>query len=182
MNTSFNINKKAALIICAGILTKIIPHLPNFSPEIVFALYLGMKSSKGLAWMYILFMAIVSDILFGWQNPAYPSFGSWTIFTYSALLAIGWAGAYIKKKAFGAAFMWLSCAANIAYWLWTNFGTWLVGNMYPHTITGFVACYTLALPFLANSLAASFAWCAIIVACEYYIPKNKLKHEAYITR
>ncbi len=182
MNTSFNINKKATLIICAGILTKIIPHFPNFSPEIVFALYLGIRSSKGLAWMYILLMAIVSDILFGWQNPAYSSFGNWTIFTYSALLAIGWIGTTIKKKVFGVAFMWVSCAATITYWLWTNFGVWLIAGIYPQTLTGFVACYTLALPFLANSLAASFAWCAIIVACKYYIPKNKLKHEAYTTR
>lgn len=69
--------------------------------------------------------------------------------------------------------MMTACLATVAYWIWTNFGTWLIEGLYPHTLTGFVSCYTLALPFLANSLAASIAWCATIVLCEHYFPKNK---------
>lgn len=160
------------LIIGFGILTRLIPHLPNFSPEIVFAVYLGMRSPKVLMYFNILLMAVVSDALIGWQRPHFPSFGSWTFFTYSALLIIGWSGARIRTKSLKRTFVITTCLATLGYWLWTNLGVWLVADFYPHTPAGFVACYTLALPFLANSLTASMSWYVIIMLCEYYFPKS----------
>ena len=159
-------------IICFGIFTRLIPHFPNFSSEIVFALYLGMKSPKQLICLTIFLMAMISDLLIGWQHPEFSSFGDWTLFTYSALLVIGGTGLFIRKKGFGVVFMRTSCAITVAYWIWTNFGTWLMAGLYPHTSTGFFMCYTLALPFLANSLAASIAWCVIIMLCENYFSKK----------
>jgi hypothetical protein len=35
----------------------------------------------------------------------------------------------------------------------TNFGVWMSGSLYPLTVDGLVACYTMALPFLWKSLA-----------------------------
>ena len=160
------------LIICMGILTRLAPHFPDFSPEIVFALYLGMRSPKQLICLYIFLIAMISDLLIGWQNAEFSSFGNWTLFTYSALLVIGGAGLLIRKKGFGLAFLGTSCATTVAFWIWTNFGTWLMTNLYPHTATGLAHCYVLALPFLAKSLAASFAWCAIIALCEHCFPKS----------
>ena len=150
------------LIICFGILTRLIPHLPNFSPEIVFALYLGMKYSKALALLMILLIAAISDLLLGW------GFGSWALFTYSALLTIGWIG-MCSKNHYGKKFIINAGGVTVAYWLWTNFGVWLIENIYPHTLTGFIACYSMALPFLTNSLMASIAWSIIIILCENYL-------------
>lgn len=160
-------------IISFGILTRLIPHLPNFSPEIVFALYLGVKSPKSFICLYIFLMSVISDLLIGWQYPEFSSFGNWTLFTYSALLTIGGIGLFVSKRGFGFVFMGASGTVTAAYWLWTNFGTWLMAGLYPHTTTGLITCYTLALPFLANSIAASFTWCAIIMFCENYLKPMK---------
>lgn len=159
-------------IISFGILTRLIPHWPNFSPEIVFALYLGMKNTALRTSAYILSMAVISDLFLGF------GIGSWAIFTYSALLVISGVGVYIKEKGFGVGFMVSAASVTFAYWMWTNFGTWLLSPLYPHTPAGFVACYTLALPFLGNALAASFAWCAIITLCETYLPKKSMYETA----
>ncbi|MES2205137.1 MAG: DUF6580 family putative transport protein [Pseudomonadota bacterium] len=153
-------------IISFGILTRLIPHLPNFSPEIIFALYLGMKNTPLRASAFIILMAVISDLLLGF------GIGSWALLTYSALLITGGVGFWIRKKGFSATFMGTSCAVTLGYWIWTNFGTWFITALYPHNAAGLVKCYTLALPFLANSLAASFAWCAIIVVCENYFSKK----------
>lgn len=159
-------------IICFGILTRLISHLPNFSPEIVFALYLGMKNTTISASIYIILMAVISDFLLGF------GFGSWAIFTYSALLAIGGVGVYIKNKEFGQIFIASTVGVTLAYWIWTNLGSWLFTNMYAHTLDGFMTCYTLALPFLSNALVASFAWCAIIAVCETCVSKKSVYETA----
>tara|TARA_Y100000022_G_scaffold180551_1_gene172586 strand:+ start:88 stop:267 length:180 start_codon:yes stop_codon:yes gene_type:complete len=36
----------------------------------------------------------------------------------------------------------------------SNFGVWLLG--YPNTLAGFISCYTLALPFLINTVLGDF--------------------------
>lgn len=156
----------SVIIVIIGIFTRLIPHFPNFSPEIVFALYLGMKHSKRVALFAIVLMAIISDILLGF------GIGYWAIFTYSALLVIGWIGTYIKSHQYGLVFIIQSAMVTVGYWVWTNFGTWLMTNMYAQTLAGLMKCYVLALPFLTNSLGASFAWCAIIVFCENYLVKK----------
>lgn len=159
------------LIITCGILSRLIPHLPNFSPEIVFALYLGTKHSKTSAYMNILLMAVISDLLLSWGH-AWPAFGDWTIFTYSALLIIGWIGEHEKLQKYDKKFIITAFAVTLAYWIWTNLGVWLMSNSYSHSLPGLIQCYEMALPFLSTSLAAGGIWCAIILVCEHYVATN----------
>lgn len=162
------------LIISCGIFSRLIPHLPNFSPEIVFALYLGMKNDRPLIGFATIFlMAIASDILLSISHP-WPAFGNWTLFTYSGLLIIGWVGAMQKSSCYGMKFMLSALGATLGYWIWTNLGAWLMSTMYPHTLPGFITCYTLALPFLSTAIAASIAWCAIIMVCERVVFNRSL--------
>lgn len=62
------------------------------------------------------------------------------------------------------------------FWIWTNFGVWLVSGMYPHSLTGLVTCYFLALPFLKNSIIAAIVWGSAFVALgKYsYLPYRQL--------
>lgn len=159
------------LIMACGIFSRLIPHLPNFSPEIVFALYLGTKNSKIMTLLTILVMATLSDVLLSWQH-AWAAFGKWTFFTYSALLIIGMVGRVIKKYGYGNPFFMMGGVSTLFYWLWTNFGTWLISDLYPHTLSGFLECYIFGLPFLGMSVTASILWCAIIVVSERYLTQS----------
>jgi hypothetical protein len=164
------------LVISCGIFSRLIPHLPNFSPEIVFALYLGMKNDRPLIGsITILLMAIMSDILLSIHHPTWPAFGQWTLFTYSALLVIGWIGNAQRSSGYAMTFSISAFGATLGYWIWTNLGVWLMGNMYPHTGSGLMACYTLALPFLSTAIAASIAWCSIIMVGEKYTHNRQLR-------
>jgi hypothetical protein len=44
----------------------------------------------------------------------------------------------------------------------TNFGVWALGELYPRTAPGLVACYTAALPFFRNMLLADAFYCAVL--------------------
>lgn len=52
---------------------------------------------------------------------------------------------------------------SIFFFLFTNFGVWLVGGLYPHTVEGLKQCYTLAIPFYRNTLAGDFVYLTLLV-------------------
>lgn len=75
------------------------------------------------------------------------------IFTWSAWAAIGLIGLIIRKStgsaaAFTAAATGMSMISTFFFFLWTNFGVWLLDNMYPMTFAGLLQSYTMGLPFL----------------------------------
>lgn len=166
------------LIIFLDILNRVFPHIPNFSPSTVFALYLGMKCSKKIAYLAILTMTMLSDFIlhleFHW-----PMIGNWTFFTYSALIMISSTGYLFKQSGYGHSFF-LNCVnSSLFYWLWTNAGTWLISPLYPHSFSGFISCYIMALPFLTWALIGSLFWSSMISIMEYYFEIIKYKEPLY---
>jgi hypothetical protein len=57
----------------------------------------------------------------------------------------------------------LGCAAgaSLAFFLITNFATWWVSGIYPHTAAGLLNCYLLALPFFRFTLAGDAAFAVV---------------------
>lgn len=77
----------------------------------------------------------------------------------------------------------LGIISSIFFFLYTNFGWWLMTNMYPHTLEGLVRCYVMGLPFLKNNLIGNlifvpvFSGAAIVVI---YLKNNyKLKLNSF---
>jgi hypothetical protein len=64
--------------------------------------------------------------------------------------------------------------SSVFFWLWTNFGIWLVGDgsPYPHTVEGLVTCYYAAVPFLGYSLAGDLAWGLVLFASFQLVRKT----------
>lgn len=109
--------------------------------------YLGLKASIAVP----LAIMIISDLLLGNTNIF--------IFTWSAYLFIGVLG-YLShlsgqkgrskiKLATG-----LGVVASLWFYLWTNFGVWLLDSwgMYPKTAVGLIQAYWYGLPFLKLNL------------------------------
>ena len=46
--------------------------------------------------------------------------------------------------------------ASLAFFVLSNFGTWLFRDMYPHTFAGLLSCYYSAIPFYKAELFGSF--------------------------
>lgn len=107
----------------------------------------------------------------------FPFYGSWLLFTLSAYLLSLWLSHFMVfstnlnglSKNLGLFF-----ASVISYWLWTNFGVWLMANLYPKTFEGFLACYIAAIPFLKTSLFSSLFWGSIVISslCLFRLGQN----------
>ena len=130
--------------------SRFIPHPPNFTSLLALSFYIPLVFGT----RYILFVIIslfVTDIIIG--------FHSTMLFTLGSVFIIGIISKFFKKSIFSR----LSGAliGAIIFFIISNFGVWSQGY-YGFTISGFIICYTLALPFFGYSLVSTFIFSAVI--------------------
>ncbi len=137
------------LIVILAVLTRLLPHPPNFAPIDGLALFSGSKFSKKIAVVIPLAAMVLSDIFLGFHNTIF--------FVYISFVVIAIMGSFIKQT------KWYSLAAasflsSVIFFLVTNFGVWYVGGLYPKTFSGLIEAYVMGLPFFGNTLLSDFIY------------------------
>ena len=155
----------AAIFIVITILTRLIPHVPNFSPLVGVALFSGVYLNKKYGYILPLSIYILSDFFVGLHNTVF--------FTWSSIILIYFLGTYLSKRKNFANTIIFTLTSSILFFIVTNFGVWLMG-WYPRTLEGLVHCYTLALPFFRTSLLANFIYVGILFGVYEYFSKRVL--------
>lgn len=146
---------------------KCIPHLPDFSPQIVLFIYLGACFSRVSGFLNILLISVITDWIYS-AVTGFPALGSWVFFTYSAYFMIGFIAHWLKIRPASKLFILQSVFASFGFWLWSNLEPWWFTNMYAHTLQGFIHCYFLALPFLGFTVAGALMWSVVILLLSKY--------------
>jgi len=156
-----------------GALSRLLPHLPNFTPIGAIALFGGcFIKRKELAYSLPLVILLLSDILIG--------FHSILVFVYFSFLLTVFIGGLIKEvrilNILGGALL-----SSILFYVITNFGVWVVSGMYEMSIKGLIECYVMALPFFRYEILGNIFYSGILFGIftllEYYIPSLRLKEE-----
>ncbi len=133
------IQKIVLLIIIFGVICRLIPHPPNFSPVTAIALFGGLNfSDKRLAFSIPLIILFLSDLILG--------ISIINLFVYTGFLTIVFLGTKIKSIKFENIIL-----SSFIFFLISNFGVWIIG--YPKNIEGLILCYTMAIPFFGYSIA-----------------------------
>jgi|TARA_B110000495_G_C23030437_1_gene613517 hypothetical protein len=131
-------NKVLVSLIVLAVLTRLIPHPPNIAPITGIALFGGSRfNNKWIGFGLPLLCMFISDLFLG--------FSSITMFVYLSFMMISYIGINSKTITNGTIL-----GSSLLFFLLTNLGVFLLG--YPHTIQGLITCYTLALPFLVNTI------------------------------
>ena len=139
---------------------------------ILSAFYFGKKESF---WTVFAIM-MLSDLILG--NSRIFLF-TWSGFLIPALLA----GKFVKQK--GDKFVKIlsltgtGLSSNIFFYLWTNFGVWLMSSMYSKDVLGLMTSYINGLPFLKYQITSTLVFVPMgFIAVEYvsiFIKNWKLK-------
>lgn len=150
-----NYNVLAGLgIICFGVIARFFLlkyiGIPNF--EIITALTLVGAVFLDRAWGVVVPLSIIAI------TDVYIGNGPVMVFTWSAFAVIGVFGWFFSRidiktqssKIIGLTGMGI--VSSVFFFLYTNFGWWLVSEMYPHTWDGLIRCYAMGLPFFKNNL------------------------------
>ena len=156
------INKYIFLVsvISFAILSRFLPHPPNFTPVAAIALL----SSKGFnnRWIGLLIPMIIlfiSDLVLGLHG-SIP-------FVYGAFILISLFGSFVKKINIGVVL-----SSSVIFFLVSNFGVWIL--YYPSTFTDLVTCYTLAIPFFLNTILGDLFFSALMIYSFYYMQKRQI--------
>lgn len=134
--------------------------LSNFNPVGAIALFGGAYfADKWKAYVLPLFTLFVSDIFL---NHFYS--GKWEIFDNSSILVyvffliMVFVGTFIKKANVWNVFA-VSVVGVVLHWLITDLP---FGNLYPHTLGGYMDSLAAAIPFEKNMLLGDMVFCAIL--------------------
>jgi len=142
----------AVFIVIFGVIFRILLNekvgIPNFEAVTAISLVSGSFLGGIFAPVIPLLIMFLSDIYFG-NTSIY-------LFTWSAFILIGIFGLILKRnsKFYSLKITGLGILSVLFFYLWTNFGWWLVSGMYPMNFQGLIRCYIAALPFLRNQIGS----------------------------
>ena len=170
MNTP---SKWPALSLTAiGAVLRVLPHPPNLAPVGAMSLFAGANLAGWQAYLVpLLLMAITDPIIAAMKG--FDPFSRGTVFIYGSFMISVWIGKHLRGsysagRIGGAAFL---CA--LQFYLITNFSTWMLGTMYPHTLAGLGACYVAAIPFFTPTLSSDLLYTIGFFAAPHLIEAAK---------
>lgn len=159
----------ALLII--GVLGRVIPHPPNFTPIggiIIFSvLKIENKIFKYLFPLFVFWISdlIVNNVLIPNQFPQYYQgfslFGSGYI--YLALITIVASLERYTSRNSRSPILGGSLISATLFFLITNFGVWVGSSIYPSTFLGLILCLGAGVPFFGNHLLSTLMYSFILV-------------------
>jgi len=150
--------------IAVGLIGRVLPHLPNFTPInalVLFgALYLENRKSS---FLIVLFTLVLGDFILG--------FHSTVPYVYGSIALIALMGHAFRDKVSLQRFPLITCASSLLFFVVTNFGVWMTSSLYLKTIQGLSQCYLAALPFLANQMIGDLAYSALLAGYICFVEK-----------
>lgn len=133
-------------IVLLAILSRFLPHPPNFAPITAVALFGSVWfTNKYIGLLLPLAIMLFSDLFLGFHNTLF--------FVYGSFMLISALGLLLKKNySFGKSLAF-GLTGSVLFFLITNFGVWLTsGGFYPNTMEGLMECYIAAIPFFQNTI------------------------------
>ena len=150
----------AFLFLIIGVLMRIIPFAPNFTPLLSIALLSALYTkNKYFAILPILIM-LISDFFIGNHITA--------IWVYVSLLSIFILGYFMNKISY-VSILSYSILSSILFFIISNFGVWITGG-YSYDFNGLITCYIAAVPFYKNTLISTLFYSTSFHFLVYSIP------------
>ncbi|MCC2678040.1 MAG: hypothetical protein K0R29_616 [Pseudobdellovibrio sp.] len=124
----------------AAVLSRLVPHGWNFTLMGAVFIFAGAYfKDRKISLALMLSSLLVSDFFIGFhaQMPA----------VYAGFLAMIAVGIFLNVDSSRVKILAYSFAAALAFFLISNFGVWLEGQMYAMTFKGLIECYVMGIPF-----------------------------------
>ena len=165
--------KKYFLIVLGCILitalSRLFPHLWNFTPIAAIALFGGVYF-KDIKWAFIAPIAclLFSDLLlqgkFIFGIAEYPALYSGIWMTYLSFALVIGLGILIRKKPSVLKVMGASIVGSVLFFLITNFGAWMTDHQYypVKSVESLIYAYELGLPFFRGTLMGDLFYNAVL--------------------
>ncbi len=95
-------------------------------------------------------------------------------FVYASFVIMVFLGLLIRCRLAPLTVGGAALAGSVQFFIITNFGVWLVSDLYPKTAAGLVNCYVAAIPFFRNMLVGNAFYTLVLFGgfalAQRYIP------------
>ncbi|HMT28885.1 MAG TPA: hypothetical protein PKD91_06360 [Bacteroidia bacterium] len=153
--------KFIAILVGLAALSRLIPHELNFTPIGAIALFAGAYiKDKKLAFTLPLITLLLSDILLQLINGT--GFYRDMIFVYGSFGLVVALGFYLRGRENSQTIVVASLISSIVFFLISNFGTWLMYDMYPKTGAGLMSAYVAGIPFFRGTFIGDLFYCILL--------------------
>ena len=156
----------ALILLCA--FSRIIPHMPNFSPMGAIGLFGAAHFSKkwqaffipiAATWLSDLF---INNVIYAQYNPNFTWFYEGFYWQYGSYLLITLVGLGIFKKINISKILTGALASTAIFFLISNFGCWIGSTIYPQQFGGLMTCYAAGVPFLKGTLLGDLFYSGLL--------------------
>lgn len=142
-------------LIAAAAITRLIPHLPNFTAISAMALFGGAYfTNKKLAFAVPLIAMFLTDLILGYHSTI--------ISVYLAFALVVVIGMTMIRKKNVTNIILASVTAAVSFFIITNFAFWITGELYPMTSAGLAECYIAAIPFFGYNLLGNLFYAGVM--------------------
>lgn len=135
-------------LVVVALLTRLLPHPPNFAPITSIALFTGFHFvNKRLALFIPLICMFLTDLILGVH--------SLMPIIYLSFVLISMIGLKAKSLSLGTVL-----SASSLFFIVSNLGVWYF--YYPLTWAGLSSCFILAIPFFINALMGDLFYTSVL--------------------
>lgn len=143
----------AILMVIATVISRILPHPPNFTPILAVSLFSGAYlTDRKLALVVPILAMFVSDLYLGFHDLMPVVYG----FMVLSVLFGKQIGTSVSKS-FGYTFV-----GSVLFFVVTNVAVWATSGMYTLDLVGLRHCFVMAIPFFQNSILGDLVYSGIL--------------------
>jgi len=151
-------------------ISRIFPHIPNFTPIAAMALFGGANfKNKPSAFLVPLSAMFISDCILeftsGW------GFHNTIVYVYLSIILITVIGMYVRRNNSVQSILIASLVSSALFFLITNFGVWAAMG-FQNGVAGLTTTYILGIPFFGPTLAGDLFFNGILFGSFYLAQKR----------
>ncbi len=147
------------IAIALTVITRTLPHPPNFTALNSLPVFLGRHSRKVYGYLISVLLTlaslILSDLIIGDIEKNF-----WL--RYLLFCSMVFIPSLLSNLKSWLNYVLSPLAGSIYYFIVSNFFVWLTSGMYEKTLEGILLCYLYAIPFGINSLLSTYFYFAIM--------------------
>ena len=158
-------NAIIAVLIVLAIISRLIPHPPNFAPIAAIALFGGaLFSNRALAFVMPLVAMLVSDAIIG--------FHSHMAVVYGLFLLVVLIGFALRDRVKMGTVIGASLVSSTLFFVGSNLAVWYGSAFYTQDWSGLMMCYTMAIPFFQNTVLGDLFYTGALFGSYFWISQR----------
>ena len=155
-------------LIILAVASRLLPHLPNFTPVAAIALFGGaLIQRKSLAFIIPILTLLISDLIIGLHVTM--------LAVYLSLIFTVLLGFNLRKNITATRIFSVTLVSSVVFYIVTNFAVWMTGMVgYPMNFAGLIESYVAAIPFFKWELLGNMFYVTILFGV-YALAKSRTK-------